>query len=328
MSRVPTLLTTTKMHPELAARVRASVTGRKGSTTARRPRLVALARLAAILVVAFVVQSVVGVWRTNRNEVIRVRSEILATLRAQSSTLTDAELASPRRIEASLIALSRSYDHEVVAPELREPGALDATLARPLVYVRATLGMFASAKQIADAASSSPKDALVVCLLNPPSSRLEKDVLPKTRIAYSQGGALEARTPHVRTLHDAEQGLPFLTREYAARVEATSNLAELLRLKKAVDRAPLANAARAAKATLLLVAMDEPGEGGGPTELDGERRHHVRVALLNLANDKVLLDTRKLVNPSWISQAKRAELARGLDSCVLALDVREVAARR
>ena len=69
--------------------------------------------------------------------------------------------------------------------------------------------------------------------------------------------------------------------------------------------------------------MDEPGEPGGPTELDGERAHAVRIGIVALGPAKVLLRMRKRVDPSWISTAKRPEYASGLDGCKLALDVYE-----
>ena len=74
---------------------------------------------------------------------------------------------------------------------------------------------------------------------------------------------------------------------------------------------------------LLVVAMDEPSDGGGPTELDGERAHAIRIGVVDLAASKILLRIRRLVDPSWISLAKKSEYANGLDSCGLAFDVHE-----
>jgi hypothetical protein len=67
--------------------------------------------------------------------------------------------------------------------------------------------------------------------------------------------------------------------------------------------------------------MDEPGDGGGPTELDGERAHHVRLFLVDMVASKTLLRVRRLVDPTWISLAKKSDYASGLDSCGLAFDV-------
>jgi hypothetical protein len=68
--------------------------------------------------------------------------------------------------------------------------------------------------------------------------------------------------------------------------------------------------------------MDEPGDRSIPAELDGERPHHVRVGLVDLASKKQLLALRRKVDPSWLSPTARAEYASGIDACTLALDVR------
>ena len=86
---------------------------------------------------------------------------------------------------------------------------------------------------------------------------------------------------------------------------------------------PIVRAKQAVRAELLLAALDEPSDGGGPTELDGERAHAVRIVLVDLASEKVLLRTKKLVDPTWISLAKKSTYASGLDSCGLAFDVHE-----
>jgi hypothetical protein len=74
--------------------------------------------------------------------------------------------------------------------------------------------------------------------------------------------------------------------------------------------------------------MDEPGDGAGPTELDGERAHAVRIGIVDLAAARPLLRLRKLVDPTWISLAKKSEFASGLDGCGLALDVHESVGKR
>ena len=141
--------------------------------------------------------------------------------------------------------------------------------------------------------------------------------------AYAGGKRIEAPTAHVRRLEEAQLGLPFLTPAWQRDVESTTTRADLERMRVAFERAPIQAAKRAAKAKFLLFAMDEPGVGPGPTELDGERAHPVRVGLVDLSSSKVLLRLRRMVDPSWISAAERAEYSRGLDSCKLALDVHD-----
>jgi hypothetical protein len=98
---------------------------------------------------------------------------------------------------------------------------------------------------------------------------------------------------------------------------------ELAKLQRELDAAPIAEASVAASAPLLLFVMDEPGDGRGPTEIDGERSHEVRVGLVDLRLAKVLLRLRIHADPDWISPGVRSLFASGLDACRLALDVRE-----
>lgn len=323
---MPTLLTNPRMDPALAARVEGSVTGKKATPGVPRakPRFVMLMRLGVVVLVAFIVQSVVGFKKKERDDVTRVRSEALATVRSHSAGLSPEDLALPKKIEPLLVGLSRSFEKETIASELRTKAGFDAVFSRPLLYVRGPLGSFATGPQIADSAATSAKDSLVMCLFDPPPSRSEKDVLPKVRIAYGTGAALEAQTANVRRLGELTAGIAFLAPDYAKKIEASSDIVDLTKWKKEVDRAPLEATKRAAKARLLLAAMDEPGDGS-PAELDGERRHHVRVLLVDLATETTLLDMRKIVDPSWISDKHRSDMARGLDSCILALDIRDAA---
>jgi len=106
-------------------------------------------------------------------------------------------------------------------------------------------------------------------------------------------------------------------------VRSAPDAAELARLRKELQRAPVDRAKQAVGAQMLLAAFDEPGERGGPTELDGERPHAVRIVLVDLAAEKVLLRIKKRVDPAWISVERRPTYASGLDGCALAFDVHE-----
>ena len=193
------------------------------------------------------------------------------------------------------------------------------------MYVRGTNDTMVDSAQLATTSLASSKDALVLCLFEPPASRTEKDLLDKVRVAYSGGWNLENRTPNVRRLNDAIVGLPLLSPAWTDKVKAAEEPTDLSRLRTELERAPIEHAKQAAHSSLLLVAVDELGEGKGPTELDGERLHPVRVALVDLARGsgrgEVLLRARHVVDPSWITAARRATYASGFDSCTLALDV-------
>jgi len=320
---MPTFLTTSKMDPALAARIEASVTGRRGTrrSAARTRRIVSLARLVLVFSVAFAVYAFVIGRRESRRALERARAALLESVRAQSASLAPEDHGTIARAESWLVSLSGAYEGDLVSSDLAAPGALAATLARPLVYVRGPTAALGSPTEIARAAAASTKDPLVLCLLEPPESRSEKALLDKVRVAYAGGWNLENRTPNVRRLDDAVVGLPFLLPPFAERVRAVDDAEELARIRAEFERAPIDRAKQAAAARLLLVALDEPGDGSGPTELDGERPHPVRVMLVDLAGSKVLLRSRHVVDPNAFAPARRATYAGGLDSCALALDV-------
>jgi hypothetical protein len=127
---------------------------------------------------------------------------------------------------------------------------------------------------------------------------------------------------HVTRFHTARVGLPFLMPKWEERVRVADNSRDLADLRSALTRVSLKESVHAMKARLLLVAMDEPKEGTGPTEIDGANRHYVRVALVDLETNKVLLQQRKLVDPAWIPNIRRGDYANGINSCELGIEVR------
>lgn len=320
-----TLLTTSRMDPALVRRIEASVSGRKKKAGGPllSPRLVALVRVGLVLGVAFLGYSAFAARRGAKREVEGARASLLGAVQAQASSLTPEERSAVVRADSWLVKLAGTYQGDLVAPELRAPDALKKTLARPAIYVRGPLGAFANPARIAEAAATSGKDSLLLCLMEPPASKVEKVLLGTVRTAYSGGVVLEDHTSNVRRLQDAIAGLPILAPAWSDRVRGAEDLGELARLRKELEKAPLDRAKQAARAELLVVGLDEPSDGAGPTELDGERAHGIRVVVIDLKAQAVLLRMRKLVDPSWISLAKKPEYASGLDSCGLAFEVHE-----
>ncbi|HVJ92086.1 MAG TPA: hypothetical protein VM580_19935 [Labilithrix sp.] len=326
-----TFLTTSKMSPELAARVEASVSGRpakaKANSARRTRRLVSLARLVLVATTLGGVYNIVNGRRESKRALERTRASLLESVRAESASLPPEHHAAVPRATTWIEKLARNYEGDFIASELVAPGAFKATLSRPIVYARGSLDALTHQEQIPEAAAASTKDAFVLCLLEPPASRTEATLLDKARAAYAGGASggsnFEARTANVRRLNDAVVGLPFLLPAWSKSVEQAETTADLARLRTEFERAPIARAKQAAAAGLLLVTIDEPGDNKGPTELDGERPHPVRVALVDLDGSRVLLRARHDVDPNWISQARRPTYASGLDSCALALDVHE-----
>jgi hypothetical protein len=338
-----TLLVTPKMSPELAARVAASV---RGGRAARGARRLSHARGALRMVVLAVIAGSVSLFvlarQSARERFEGDRADLLARIDRQAAALSELEKAAPARIQSWLERCAGQYAGDWVAEELRPPGALGAAFERSTVYVRGPLASFRTSSGLSDAAAASFKDAFPRCLLEPPASRSEKVLLAGARGSSEalhlrpdagapafearrnvDGGDLvsSSRLGKVERLYPALAALPFLAREWRARVVEASDPRDLDKLRRVFERVPFDAAKRAVSSELLLFAMDEPGDTTGPTELDGERPHHVRIGLVELATSKLLLRLRRRVDPRWLSAPVRAEFASVIDSCALAFDV-------
>lgn len=319
-----TFLTTEKMSAALRARVEASVrNGHPGPGRSRRHVGVSVIRLAAVAVAVGLSFWTVSLWTAAKERVEQARKSLLEDVRRRSAPLTPAERDLPSRVVELIAAQRVRYEGDRVAPSLREPGSLPNTLAQPLLYVRAAIDGETHPVALAEQAAASFRDAFSRCFVDPPASRDERTLRTRALAALA-GGTMARDATRLERLHDALLGLPFLAPEWAARVRQADRAKEIERLRAALGRAPVDGAVRAARATLLLSVLDEPNDGTGPTELDGECPHHVRVELYDLRTDTSLLRMRRHVDPKWIAgEASRAQYARGMDGCKLALEIRD-----
>lgn len=314
---MPSFLVNDKMNPELRERVLASVRGRKREggppRRAGARHLKVVARVVVVLSVVVAVVGVVTLRRGMQRDFEQRHAGLLAKADALGADLSARDLAAPSRVEAWLLRLGRAYEGDVLGDT--------ALLAKPMIYVRGPLASFGSPDQIAQAAADSYKDAFLLCLLDPPKTRREAELVTKVHLARAGGAVMEDRTPTVRRLHDLANGLSVLLPAWSDRVRGAEDSADLSPLEKELERAPVDRAKQAAHARVLLAVMDEPGDG--VTELDGERPHDVRVALIDLDADSVVFRLRRRVDPKWISAGKRPTHASDLDACALAYDLHE-----
>lgn len=323
-----TFLVTSRMDPALAARVEASVRGKRFDPTKRKPRgLVAFARLAGVLVVVAIVSGVVQHRQRQKRDLEATRASLLAKVNDEAAPVSAANKTFVARATPWLLAAGKSYEGDVTAPELKTAADFDALLKKPTVYVRGPVAAFASTEAIADAAATSYKDAFLYCLVDPPTASTEKAMLTKVQTAHS--GKTEAQTSSVRRLNEALLGLPFFEPAFAAAVTNAETVDDLGKLRRELERAPLERARKALASSLLVTVVDEPNDPKGTTELDGEHLHWVRVTIVDLgpgsegsATAKVVLRRRKQVDPTWISEGRRPQYAGGLDACKLAYELR------
>lgn len=310
-----TFLTTSKMSPELAARVEASVSGRKRSPTPSRlsPRLVAGTRVIIALVILGVVVVVSSSWQRRASEEEQLRLALLTDVERESQSLAPHEHQLVSRAHALLQEAAKPMGDEVLPSE----AALVQVLAAQSVYVRGPVEAFDT--RAAEATRESVKDTFVLCLVEPPAQRTEKALLARVQVAYT--GGLEERTANVHRLHTAALALPLLTRAWMQEVEQASHV-ELAKLRTAFNRAPMDRAKAAAKATHLIYLLDEPAAPDARIELDGASAHAIRVGIVEIATGKPVLRVRRNVDPAWISNDNRLQLGKSLNACRLAFDLR------
>jgi len=314
---VPTFLVTKNMSPALAARVQAAVSGKRVAENSRRNPLVGVLR---VLTFVLLLASIVGIVRVRSRraaELEDARSSLLQRVRNAAAQLTmqDRELKGRAQAAIALHATS-PYAGDVLADELRTERGLQAALSLPTLYIRGPLDGLSNAARLPELAASSFKDPLVLCLLDPPEARTEQALRRRVKVQP------DAATAHVERLAPLLQALPLLDRAWQQRIEAADTLESMRELQKLYDVAPVAAALRAAKTRQMLVAMDEARAGDGPTELDGERAHAVRLVLVDLNSGEVRLRFRGDVDPKWLSDGARAQYASGIDSCAFAFDLR------
>ncbi len=324
-----TFLTTDRMSPALRERVERSVRGGRDPILGRRAfavtRLLVVAS-AIVAVIAFVSRA-----RANREklegEVEDRRARIFAKLAALREGLADADAEAIERAAPFIRrAAAAEPGPEVIAPSARGPLGLVAIMSRPITYLRGPIEGFDEG-HLGETARASDVDALAYCLLDPPPSRREKDVRTRAMAVEFPTGDIREKTRNLHRFADIAEGMPFFSRPFRESVQATSDLRALDRKERELSNAPIEQAKAAAAAHLFMLVVDEPSDGTGPTEIDGEAPHFVRVMIADLETDEVVLSVRRHVDPRWISEGKRSVDARSLDSCALAHDLRTELAR-
>ena len=319
-----TFLTTPRMNPALRARVEQAVSdrararhnaARTGTADAfEGPRRWGFARLFPILAFTLVgVLATVGAFQARR-ALAEERAELLAAIDERRAGLPAGHESFIERTDHFILEAASGDPADLVDPALRAPGALDAWLRRPAVYLRGAAAELRDPKKIDDAARASGKDPFLVCLTKPPASDSEHDLLGKIRGVYFDGAKVDDETANVRRLTEARIGLSVLGPTFEAAALEADDLKGIRRLRKELGAAPVEQAKRAVTAELLIVAVDLPAAGGG---------REARVTLVDLGAKNVLLRRRLHIEEQGRSPAGvlyRAEL----EGCAFAFTARKV----
>jgi len=274
-----------------------------------------LARLFPIITAA--VLAIVGVtmYKVDQRAVEAERRALLGALEERRAGLLPGHegfLDATKRWIAE--AASDAEGADVVDPALKGRGALDAWLRRPAVYVSGPAAELGDPHKLTDAVQASSKDAFLFCLMSPPAGAGEREMIAKVRGVHFGGAKVDDATANVRRLDEARLGLVAVGPAFEGSVRAAYGQPALAKLERELEGAPIEQAKKALAAELLVVVADLPA--GAP-----DRPREARVALVDLASNKVLLRARRRADEpgsSPLAKLHRAEI----EGCGLALAVR------
>lgn len=318
-----TFLTTSRMDPALRARVERAVSHRaRAKHHAARAGLKApfasserlrVAHVLPLVALLLVVGLGAAASAHDRRTLEAERASLLSALAERREGLPAGHEAFLAETDRWILdAASDSAAADTVDPSLKAPGALAAWLARPAVYVRGAAAELGDAAKLDDAARASIKDSFLFCLLHPPPSSSERDLITKVRGVYFAGAKVDEQTANVRRFAEARIGLGVLGHSFEASARAADDVLTLKRLLRELQASPTDEAKKAAGAELLIVVADGVVATGA---------REARVTLVDLVGKKVLLRAKPRAQERGSSAA--AVIHRDdMDGCGLALAVR------
>src|SRR5687767_6469312 len=173
-----TFLRTSKMNPDLAARVEKAVHGGRAASGAITRRITSIARVVFVLTIAFAIYSFASSRRQAQRDLDRARIELVDRVTAESAKLDAEDKKVVTHTDTWLARLAApEYEGDVIDGTLRHPDDFRATLERSMLWVRGPIAGFSGTAKIKETAAGSLKDAFLLCLLDPPSARSEKVLL-------------------------------------------------------------------------------------------------------------------------------------------------------
>jgi hypothetical protein len=261
-----------------------------------------------------------------------------------------AEAASLSKREAEILDIARGfvleaasadYPGDSVARELSAPGALDAFLARPGLYVRMALPD-ATPRFFPEAVRSSPKDAFVLCFLTPPETTSDYDLTVITSRALPGTQVFDEATRRVQRLEAVQRGLRVLMPGWATEVREADPKALPAFEYELEQRTPeeiKASKAWAAAAYLMIVIDELPpgmkADAGG-TELAESFRtsmlkavhgkpHDARVVIYDIEAKKPVIRARIRVDAEAFGARTGFTEAPAAQDCYLGATARKIA---
>jgi len=319
-----TFLVTPQMNPGLRARVERAVSHRRRAKDAAAKlglqgslggkEKLRLARVLPVLLLLVVAGLGTAMFVVGKRELERERTALLTIIQDRRAALpgghdrflgvtdhyiteTAGDTAPPDSIEASLKA----------------PGALDALLKRPAVYLHGSAPELADSAKIDAAAKASDKDSFLVCLASPPATNGEKDLLAKVKGVYFQGAKVDEATASVRRLTDARAALLVLSPAFEEQVRTATEWKGLRMLRHDLEAVPAERAGPAVAAEVLIVVADVAAK---------TNTRESRVAIVDLTTKTVLYRGKPHVDNQGRTAASTFYSAE-VDGCAMALAVRQ-----
>lgn len=315
-----TFLTTARMNPALAARVARAVShkarahhhaqqlGLKGRF-ASAPG-VGVSRVLPLVALLFVVGLASASYVHAARLFEQDRAALVGEIELRRALLPSRHHDFFARVDGFVEEVSAETPPvDQIAPAMRAPGALDAWLGRPAVYLHAMTTELRDPRKRDDAADGSDKDAFLYCLARPPADGSEETVLSQVRGVYFAGAHAGDLTPNVHRLAGARGSLSVVSAEFEAKVRAAEETLVLRMLRKDLEAAPVGNAIGATAAELLIIVADEPSG------------RFARVSLVDLQERSALVRVRLPV--ARIGKSATAALHRAqIEGCSLAFALR------
>lgn len=316
---MPSLLTNDRMSAALRARVQESLrTDARARVGGQRHSLSRPLRIFGAFAVVVLCGFLWNSYRQSRVEFHREKAQVLKRLELETQVLNDELRRKTVFIDELLEQAQAQYPGDVIDPLARDATKLGELLERPLVYVRGAIREFQTKRERRSTFPEGGPDALIRCLIEPPPSIAESDLLRHLGHVY-QPATFRGRFVN---MEPAYRAFDFIDSDFKTQLESTQAMRNLTALSRKLDAAKLGDAAFTAKAELLVYVLDEPKVKGAPSDLDGEAEHDLRFFIVELSKQKTLVRIRRRVDPEWISEKSRIAYSRELNSCRLAWELR------
>jgi len=318
---MPSFLVNDRMNPELKRRVRLSLKSdlrqRAGGQSARRGHWAV--RLMAVLGVISLGTFLTVTYRQSRAELRQEKAQLLVRFEQQRAPFDAAFRGREQKVEQLLIHAHEPYAGDWLDPQLKRPGALDALLAPSLAYVRGPLRGFLSDAERRQTSKEAGPEALIRCLIDPPSSIKESEILRHLGRIYEPKRFIDK----FYDFEAARGAFAFVDSGCEDEIRQADRMKHVLSLGRELREQKLGVAAQVRQVRLLIAVFDEPKERGVAADFDGEATHYLRISVVDLDTPRVWWRVRRQVDPQWISEKSRLAYSRELDSCRLAYELRQ-----